>query len=721
MENKKTTELMSRKSTLKSKLMAAVSMLLVSAIMVSVTTYAWFILSTAPEVKGMSTTVGSNGALEMALLNKETGANMDMIKAGVGDSIATSGNVTASNITWGNLVDLEDTSYGLDQITLYPAQLSSLTGLSRTASALSYAVYGTDGRVANLDGMTESGVRDDTGKFVADTTSYGVRAIGRANSADPMKKNFADAVNAYTTHGTNAVNYAKNAFGDNLMALLNIATTRVGEDAANYKYTKETVTVLKVLGELKNAVSEMQLAVKSAIAAKINSEATAESQQVTMINIEKIDLTNYASDAIYRDIIADLTALEGKINTQIAAATALQTEGAANGWTQFRPIYNALMGLDGSEGDPSNTQMLFDPKDEAGESIARQDGAAWTFDKASGLMNIQGQIVTLDVKIRYGMFKDMADITGQMSKDIDYSGKKGVATVVAKNSIDKTAIDTAVAGYHEPAGNGGTAKSYIEDYYGYAVDLAFRTNADSNKLKLATDRMSRVSGSDEQAVQGGGSTFTFKDKVDDAVKKALRVAFVNAEGSVLGIAKLDANPVAGNNLKYALHMYSAESLENGVLKLSETTTDEIMTLNSGVATRLTAIVYMDGTYLDNTVAAGASGKLNLQFCGSETLQSMGYSGYNSGVELSKTPSTVAAGAATEEITATFNKATLGENQSFSWKSSAPEVADVQATGTDTTKNTAKIQGKTAGTATITVSFGKYSKSFTIQVTGQAAP
>ena len=100
---------------------------------------------------------------------------------------------------------------------------------------------------------------------------------------------------------------------------------------------------------------------------------------------------------------------------------------------------------------------------------------------------------------------------------------------------------------------------------------------------------------------------------------------------------------------------------------------------------------------------------------------MDYSGYNSGVELSKTPSTVAVNAETEEITATFNKATLGENQSFSWKSSAPEVADVQVTETDATKNTAKIQGKTAGTATITVSFGKYSKSFTIQVTGQAAP
>ena len=721
MENKKTTELMSRKSTLKSKLMAAVSMLLVSAIMVSVTTYAWFILSTAPEVKGMSTTVGSNGALEMALLNKETGANMDMIKAGVGDSIATSGNVTASNITWGNLVDLEDTSYGLDQITLYPAQLSGLTGLSRTASALSYAVYGTDGRVANLDGMTESGVRDDTGKFVADTTSYGVRAIGRANSADPMKKNFADAVNAYTTHGTNAVNYAKSAFGDNLMDLLNIASTRMGNGANSYVYTEETKTVLKVLNKLNDAVAEMKFAVKSAIAAKINSEATNEAGQITLVNIEGIDLSQYANDLLYKDTIADLNALQAKIDQQKAAAEALQKEGAENKWPQFRPIFNALMGLDGDPNNKDNTQMLFYPKNSSGGSVVHPDGVEWTFENASGLVTMQGQIASLDVSIRYGMYKDMADITGQMSKNIDYSGKKGVATVVAKNPIDKEAIDTAVAKYDEPAGNGGTAKSYIEDYYGYAVDLAFRTNADSNKLKLATDRMSRVSGSDEQAVQGGGSTFTFKDKVDDAVKNALRVAFVNAEGSVLGIAKLDANPVADNALKYALHMYSAESLENGVLKLSDTATDEIMTLTSGVATRLTAIVYMDGTYLDNTVAAGASGKLNLQFCGSETLQSMDYSGYNSGVELSKTPSTVAVNAETEEITATFNKATLGENQSFSWKSSAPEVADVQVTGTDTTKNTAKIQGKTAGTAIITVSFGKYSKSFTIQVTGQAAP
>ena len=66
MESKKTTELRGKKTSVRTKLAAAVAMLLVSTIMLTTTTYAWFVLSTAPEVKGMSTTVGSNGSLEIA-------------------------------------------------------------------------------------------------------------------------------------------------------------------------------------------------------------------------------------------------------------------------------------------------------------------------------------------------------------------------------------------------------------------------------------------------------------------------------------------------------------------------------------------------------------------------------------------------------------------------------------------------------------------------------
>ena len=58
-------------ASLRKKLFAAIAMLLVACIMAVSSTYAWFTLSTAPEVKGISTTIGANGNLEMALVRIE--------------------------------------------------------------------------------------------------------------------------------------------------------------------------------------------------------------------------------------------------------------------------------------------------------------------------------------------------------------------------------------------------------------------------------------------------------------------------------------------------------------------------------------------------------------------------------------------------------------------------------------------------------------------------
>ena len=62
-----------RQRDIKTKLMAAICMLLVSSIMMVSTTYAWFTLSTAPEVTGITTAVGANGNLEMARQLHEAG------------------------------------------------------------------------------------------------------------------------------------------------------------------------------------------------------------------------------------------------------------------------------------------------------------------------------------------------------------------------------------------------------------------------------------------------------------------------------------------------------------------------------------------------------------------------------------------------------------------------------------------------------------------------
>lgn len=167
---------------IRSKLMAAASMLMVGVIMMVSSTYAWFTLSTAPEVKNISTTVAGNGSLEIALM-PESG-NIGTISAG---AVGSNADAKTSNTKWGNLVDLSDVTYGLSSIKLYPAQLNTTTDETSTvvfngdgSSPLSIPVYGGDGRIDSVN-AENIGLRTyKDGGFSAE--SYGVRAIGEVNN-----------------------------------------------------------------------------------------------------------------------------------------------------------------------------------------------------------------------------------------------------------------------------------------------------------------------------------------------------------------------------------------------------------------------------------------------------------------------------------------------------------------------------------------------------------
>ena len=141
------------KKGIKAKLMAATSLLLVSAILLSLTTYAWFILSTAPEVTEMQTTAGANGSLEIAL---QSGDTVSDIKNCVGDSSAV-GTLKEANSTWGNVVDLSGNTYGLQGLSLLPARLNiDASGNVSKSSPLKMPLFGQDGRIselANLNSM----------------------------------------------------------------------------------------------------------------------------------------------------------------------------------------------------------------------------------------------------------------------------------------------------------------------------------------------------------------------------------------------------------------------------------------------------------------------------------------------------------------------------------------------------------------------------------------
>ncbi len=166
---------------LRNKLIAAISMLLVSSIMMVSSTYAWFTLSTAPEVKNISTTVAGNGSLEIALMPS------DGMLGSIRNGRSTDGTValTTANTSWGNLIDLSDESYGLNGINLNPASLKMKENsdelLANNAKPLSIANYGMDGRITTLDNskIFVTGMNTESKKFASGVENpYGVRAIG---------------------------------------------------------------------------------------------------------------------------------------------------------------------------------------------------------------------------------------------------------------------------------------------------------------------------------------------------------------------------------------------------------------------------------------------------------------------------------------------------------------------------------------------------------------
>ena len=186
---------------IRERLTAALLLLLMSVAMMVSSTFAWVVLSTNPEVKGMSLSISGNGNLEIALRNTNNVPGFSQI----GDSVAAGTAIKDANITWGNLVNLSE-GYGLDTLVLRPARLNK-GGLPH-GRPLEGVIYGGDGRVEGMQSdyaftVWKEGLAG--GSFVSPTdasTGYGVRAISsmtytyEGESALLLKKYQDDAVTA---------------------------------------------------------------------------------------------------------------------------------------------------------------------------------------------------------------------------------------------------------------------------------------------------------------------------------------------------------------------------------------------------------------------------------------------------------------------------------------------------------------------------------------------
>lgn len=663
-----------RQLNLRNKLFAAIAMLLVSSIMMVSTTYAWFTLSTAPEVQGITTTVGSNGNLEIAL-SPRSGRGTDVVDGAVGVSNSA---WTVKNLTWGNLLDLSDTSYGLEDLVLSPAQLVLTQGADKNslpAAPLATPVYGNDGRIADLDDNTIIGgktVVEGTEDTLSDGYSVGgvrgVRAVGTASTMSEQTLAKTKGMAAIKKGQEDAVRAASTSLSANGNALANmlVAHAMAGDaDNNDYKdYVDELTALVTGLNNSSKAIGESirgMLLVASSTIEDTTAFTSAKSVIENTASVEELlGKTEVASLVSSNATLTQLITAWRAINTQVTTAEEKLPSASDDKvtWDEVSPVLGYLM-------NTANTDAVLINGDSINKVKENKDNYNYLLNLAKDLKITMGE--------DSGIYYDIAAITGNiqssMKAQIMYPGSPidvdaNISTVHPGPYMLDT-LYTAANGIN-PAG--GEAKSVIDVYYGYILDFMFRTNVSGSYLKLLTDGAQRIyTDATNQDTMGNGSTFTFafnetpaegEAKVTAAMVKglveSLRVVFFDPDtNEVYGVAKATSSSTATNATTNKTEVV-------GYLKLCECTinadgyatagdangSDKLCDLSQNTAKALSVMVMLDGNNVTNAniLAEGVlTGTLNLQFGSSATLTPMQNQDLKTGkVEETPTTSTPAA-------------------------------------------------------------------------------
>ena len=642
-----------RQLNLRNKLMAAVAMLLVSSIMMVSTTYAWFTLSTAPEVQGITTTVGTNGNLEIALspLSGETGT----IGTNVGDSL---NNWLTKNTTWGNLLDLSHAEYELDKVVLQPSQMAFKTGESGgyavDNAGLAYPVYGSDGRISKLDKGSSIGVKQTAAAgtnrtlsegFQLSGTGYGVRAVGTSSGQTENERVFASGLSALRNGINQAAGVASSAMNDNGQALANMMVDHamVGKFGGTEDFTQYEDELNALVTSLEKSVENMDAALKGFLTAYVATQKTGTDLSVAVTAIES------ATD------ISTLIGTYGGSNAELSAALTARNDIAAKvasarlafnsieewNWNGVAGVVNQLMNVD----KVTINDLTYAQITGSGE----EDGIGQL------VQSIMGNNSTATIKLNegsgiyYDIHKMSSKIYASTKMAVD-AGKvmSGMGVIPVNTIIETTYNGTTILGAaqavvsgltpkEEDASAGSTSVSKLDVYYGYILDFVFRTNAADSDLLLQTEAANRVYTDGGEATMGAGSTISFQvpTGVNDGIVKGMldgiRVVFFNTvDGTVYGVAKATSATAEVNDLgttwtgKLQLCDYNVSDV--GLVTVGEAKNSAALCdLNQNQPQRVSVMVSLDGndiTNVDILAEGNLTGTLNLQFASSATLVPM---------------------------------------------------------------------------------------------------
>lgn len=677
-----------RKGDIKSKLVAAVCMLMVSCIMVVSSTYAWFTLSTAPEVTGITTAIGANGNLEMALLPSRTTIREALASIDGGNNDV--------NRTWGNLVDLSDEGYGLGNISLYPSKLYTQEDNAAVLreNYLQVPQYGVDGRVQESFAAAASKIYSN-GTFSA--SGWGVRGVGVDSGKSARQTAYDLALSNANSAKNSAVALAQTFISDGGSSLLSIAMKHAMDDSATYDST-DIRSLQSAYNALNNALNKVEESlmnyIKACYLAKLDDAnmaqlATFESSYSTG-GISALS-TYVSNNGTLKAAINALAEMKTKVSTTLSA---LEGMNGTQSWDNISSYITDLADINKITVNDSTVSEL--------KKNLMQNDRVDINGAVTLLKNVNAVIPGTDK----GMYAKLATFVGKYGSTFntkvaaDYDGKTynipvdGTMTVEKPDEPTETYLQTAKTLATTTDGNFASSGSgALSELYGYIIDLAFRTNAAGSNLLLKTDAIDRVSSTNgaDSKTMGGGSTMEFVhafDKTDfteimetvegeedqqrtgtyndgkdgrnleltETAKENLKKGLLNLIGnievvffnpdteslSIYGYARLD---VDNYKVEYeqksstyyvvcSLKMYEMATVsedENTVTVRKFLTESEqvITSLTQNEATAVSALVYLDGEKVTNADVGTVdiNGTLNLQFASSAELKPMDYSNF----------------------------------------------------------------------------------------------
>ncbi len=647
-----------RQSDLRNKLVAAVAMLLVSCIMMVSTTYAWFTLSTAPEIQGITTTVGANGNLEIALTPYSGDAND--LNSKMGDANL---DWAEKNLTWGNLLNLSDSSvYGLDKVILQPAKLN-VTGTTSADTTLGTAplgipTYAADGRPQALVNSTTVGsqyvLNAETNKYELANAftvggGYGVRVVGTSASRSEWEIAFTEALSTLASSASASKTSAQSSLNNNGSALAGMVIANALGTKSDFK--AEVTSLQNIVNDLNEANTHLL----NAIVAAMKAEAAAAVAEGDTFDEARYTASQLLSTSTYAEYAAQYgtshsvnvqraAAIYVSNNSNLTSATSQLATLAAQStvaWGDITPVVGLIMDTDGVTLNGKTVAEIKDMQDKQGLGAVAallMGGVTIVMGDGSGMYSDFGAAVgNLEARVRIPQFNYNG---GDMSTD---AAPLYASMVTDSEKVEggyMTAVRSEVAKKGAYTGDGNaTVSQVIDNQYAYIVDFMLRTNASGSNLLLQTTPAQRVyEESTSSATQGSGSTMTFtldEDVLSEAATRNLmesvRVVFFEPKSSlVLGIGVLDSinAPLVNGEIKADLYLHNFSFVDGELVIGTAMAEDDavLCALAANTATAVSAMVYLDGEKVTNADVANGNislnGALNLQFASDANLVPM---------------------------------------------------------------------------------------------------